>query len=113
MSLSAREQRILSEIEHDLTVTEPPLARALASMRLGRRDRAALGRRTRRPRGRRTRRGWVIVMLAVLLAGIAMMPAGLVCDVPAVAISGAALTQLSLLAGWLARALGAKPAAGH
>jgi hypothetical protein len=110
MSLSAREQRILSEIERDLTAAEPLLGRALASMRLGLRDRVAIDRRAHPPqRGGNASMGWVIAMLAVLLAGIAVVSAGLVLDVLAMAIGGAALTQLSLVAGWLARALRPAP----
>jgi hypothetical protein len=111
MSLSAREQRILSEIERDLTATEPLLGRALASMRLGRRDRVVSGERARRPRG--GPRGWVIVMITGLVAGIAVSSAGFLFRVLAMVLVGTALAQLSLVAGWLARALSTRPRAGR
>jgi hypothetical protein len=108
MSLSAREQRILSEIERDLTATEPILGRALASMRLSLRDRTVIGRRARQPRGINRLRGWAIAMITGLLVGVALLSAGLVLNVLPMAIGGAALTQLSPVAGWLARALRAR-----
>jgi predicted lipid-binding transport protein (Tim44 family) len=98
MSLSAREQRILSEIENHLTAAEPLLGRALAGMRL---------RHWRRLSHHRLRsgQGWAVAMLAGLLAGIALLTAGLVLGMLAMVIGGTALTQLSLVVGWLARAL--------
>lgn len=52
-------------------------------------------------------------MIAGLLVGIAMLSAGPVLDVLALVIGGTALTQLSLVTGWLARALSTKRRAGH
>lgn len=103
--MSAREQRILSEIERDLTATEPLLGRALASMRLGRRGRVVTGARARRPRDSNGPQGWVITMVTGLVAGIALMTAGFLCEVLAMVLVGTALTQLSLVAGWLGHAL--------
>jgi hypothetical protein len=48
-------------------------------------------------------------MIAGLLIGIGLLSAGLVLGVLAMAISGTALTQLSLVAGWLVRALSTRP----
>ena len=67
MSLSAREQRILGEIERELTESS-------------RRD------------------AWLAAMIAGLLAGIAILWAGVVLRIPAMMISGAVLTQLSPVA---------------
>ena len=106
MSLSAREQRILSEIERDLTATEPLLGRALASMRLGLRDRMVTGGHAPRPRGRTGPERWLTVMLTGLAAGIAVLSAGLGLGLLAMVIAGTALAQLSLIAGWFGRALG-------
>lgn len=105
MSLSAREQRILSEIERDLTASESLLGRALAGMRVGLRSRIAASKATYRPRGRNASPGWVIAMITALIIGIGLMSAGLVLGSAAMAIGGAALTQLSLVTGWLVRAL--------
>lgn len=113
MSLSAREQRILSEIERDLTAAAPLLSRGLASMRPGLRHRVAIGKRVHQPRGSAEGQRWVIAMIAGLLAGLALLSAGLVLNVVAMMIGGAALTQLSLAAGWLARALRARRPAGY
>jgi hypothetical protein len=112
MTLSAREERILGEIERDIMESEPLLGRALASMRLGLRTRAAT-KPARRPVGVGASRGWAIAMITVLLVGIAVLSAGLVLDVLAMVIAGIALTQLSLVAGWLARALSTRQRAGH
>jgi hypothetical protein len=109
MTLSAREERILSEIERGLTASEPLLNRALASMRLGVRT----GRAAHPTIGGDAGRGWVIAILTGLLVGIALLSAGLVLDVLAMAIAGAALTQLSLVAVWLARALSTRRRAGY
>jgi hypothetical protein len=105
MSLSAREQRILSKIEREIAAVEPLLDRALATMGLGLRDRAVAGRPALRDRGSRAGQGWAVGVLAGLLAGIAVLSAGLALGVLAMVIGGTALTQLSLIAGWLARAL--------
>ena len=105
MSLSAREQRILSEIERELAATEPLLGRALASMRAGRRTRTVISGRARRPRGTSRAQGWVVVMLAGVGAGIAVTVAGFLLAMLPLVIGGTALTQVSLVAGWLARAL--------
>ena len=141
MSLSAREQRILSEIERGLTAAEPHLGRALATMRLGLGRRAVDGEPARREPARReparresarreparrepARREsaspmgqrwepaspmgqrWAVWVLAgLLLLGIAALSAGLALGVLGMVIGGTALTQLTLVAGWIARAL--------
>jgi hypothetical protein len=113
MSLSAREQRILSEIERDLTATEPLLGRALASMRLRPRGRAAIGGRFPLLRGGNGSEGWVIAMLAGLVLGIAVLSAGFLFTVLALVFAGTALAQLSLVAGWLAGALSRRRPTGR
>jgi hypothetical protein len=113
MTLSAREERILGEIERDLTTAEPLLGRALCTMRMGLRTRMVIGKPAHRLTGRSASQGWVIAMIAGLLVGIALMSAGLVLDVLAMVIVGTALTQLSLVVGWLARALSTRQHAGR
>jgi hypothetical protein len=113
MPLSAREEQILSEIERDIAASEPLLGRALASMRLGLRARGAVGRPAHRLVGGNAGRGWAIAMIAVLLVGIGVLSAGLVLGVLALVIGGVVLTQLSLVTGWLARALRARRRAGY
>lgn len=88
MPLSAREQRILDEIDRDLTAAEPRLARALASV-----QRLALVRRPLVAGGWRSSSVWVAVMAASLLAGIALLTAGLVSGILALAWAGAVVTQ--------------------
>lgn len=121
MSLSAREQRILSEIERDLTAAEPLLGRALASMRLGLWPRMVIG-TPGRPRGSTARRGAnrgpAVAMISAavvigLAAGIAVLSTGLMLDILAMVIGGAALTQLSVGAGWLARTMLTRRRAGR
>jgi hypothetical protein len=113
MTLSAREQRILSEIERELTAAEPLLGRALASMRLGLRGRRSAGSAARRLTGGSARQAWVIGMVGLLLAGIALLSVGLALDLLAAVIVGIVLTQLSLFAGWFARALSGRRLAGQ
>jgi hypothetical protein len=91
MSLSAREQRILSEIARDLAAVEPRLARALATARLPPLRRRALvsgGDRQPRPGA------WIAAILASLLAGIALLAIGLALNILALAAAGA-VTQFS------------------
>jgi hypothetical protein len=71
MSLSAREQRILSKLECDLAAP------------------------SRMPTGADFRR--VATMTAGLVVGIAIVSAGLVLGIPSMTISGAALTRLGPL----------------
>jgi len=67
MPLSARELRILSEIERDLAESS-------------------------------RRAAWVVGMIVGLVAGIAILWAGVVLGIPAMIVSGAVLTQLSPVA---------------
>ena len=97
--MSAREQRTLGEIERSLTASEPLRGRALASMRPGA--------RTSGGAAATASQHWVIAMITGLLAGIALLSAGLVLDVLPLVFAGAALSQLSLVAGYLPRALSA------
>ena len=92
MSLSARDQRILSAIAHELAAAEPRLARALTTARL-----PALRRRTlvSANGGQQRLPVWVAAILASLLAGIALLAIGLALDILAVACAGAVMTQFS------------------
>ena len=91
MSLSAREHQVLGEIARDLAAAEPRLARALTTVRLPAPPRRPLVAR----RGQRHTGAWAVVLLASLLAGIALLTAGLVLDVLALACAGAVMTQFS------------------
>lgn len=88
MSLSAREQRILDEIDRDLTAAEPRLARALASA-----QRLTLLRRPLVARGWPGSGVWVAVLVVSLLTGIALLATGLVFGILALAWAGAVMTQ--------------------
>jgi hypothetical protein len=92
MSLSARDQRILTEIARDLAAAEPRLARALATARLPVPRRSAL---VATDDGQRRPGTWIAAILASLLAGIALLTAGLVLNIPALACAGAVMTQIS------------------
>jgi len=99
MPLSAREQRILDEIERGLRAPGPLRGRILARARSGFRGRAVHWRH-----GAWGNTGWIAAMAVGLLAGIAVLSAGLVLGVPGVIVGGAVLTQLSpVCVGWLAR----------
>ena len=90
MSLSARDQRILSAIADDMAAAEPRLARALTSARL-----PVLRRRPLVAVGQQHAGAWIAAILASLLAGIALLTAGLVLDILALACVGAVMTQFS------------------
>lgn len=91
MSLSARDQRILSAIAHELAAAEPRLARALTTARL-----PALRRRTLvSADGGQRLPVWAAAILASLLAGIALLAIGLALDILALACAGAVMTQFS------------------
>jgi len=96
VSLSARDQRILSEIADDMAAAEPRLARALTSARL-----PALRRRPLVAAGQQHAGAWIAAILASLLAGIALLTAGLVLDILALACVGAVMTQLGPGLGYL------------
>jgi len=96
VSLSARDQRILSEIADDMAAAEPRLARALTSARL-----PALRRRPLVAAGQQHAGAWIAAILASLLAGIALLTAGLVLDILALACVGAVMTQLGPALGYL------------
>ena len=106
MSLSARDQRILSEIADDMAAAEPRLVRALTSTRL-----PVLRRRQLIVVGQQRVGAWIAAILASLLAGIALLTAGLVLDILALAFVGAMTTQFSPAAvGYLcARARRSRP----
>jgi len=106
MSLSARDQRILTEIARDLAAAEPRLARALTTARLPVLRRRALvgaGSGPQRPWP------WVAAILASLLAGIGLLTAGLVLDILALAYAGAVMTQFSPAALGFLRARARRP----
>jgi hypothetical protein len=67
-------------------------------MRLRLRTRVAIGRRVPQPRGTTVGQCRVIAMVTGLLAGVALLSTGLVLNMLAMMIGGAALTQLSLVA---------------
>jgi len=99
MPLSAREQRILDEIERGLTAPGPPRGHVLARVRSGHRGRAVYWRH-----GGGGNAGWIAAMAAGLTAGIAVLSAGLVLGIPGMIAGGAALTQFSpVCVSWLAR----------
>jgi hypothetical protein len=112
MSLSEREQRILSEIEREFAAA-PSRGRMPPGARLPFRSHLPAAAPARR--GANGHPGWHAAMVAGLLAGIAILSAGLVLDIPALMAGGAVLTQLGpfavLLAG-LFRGRPSRPADG-
>ena len=100
-SLSARERRILKQIEGDLATVEPRLEQAQVTARLPAfRFHPVVG-------SRHARRGqclWLSVLLAILLGGYGMLTVGLVRgNGPLIAV-GIPLAQFSpLVAGYLYR----------
>lgn len=99
MPLSPREQQILDETERELSASGTTPGRVLAQARL-----ALRGHAVRWRHGAWGNAGWVAVMIAVLLAGIALLWAGLVLVLPAMASCGALLSTLGPVSvGWLAR----------
>ncbi|MGH3404053.1 MAG: DUF3040 domain-containing protein [Streptosporangiaceae bacterium] len=106
MSLSARDQLILSEIERHLSAGDPRLARALQKGRL-----PTLSRRLARVGVCRWSHGrtWMsLVIVAFLLIGIAGLTAGMVLGSSALACAGIVTAELSPaclgLAMWRLRA---------
>jgi len=102
MALSGRDRRILSEIERELTLAEPLLARALATGQVPTRRRSLLAARA----GERPDRSVTITVAIVscLASGIAVLTVGLVLGILALVCAGAVLTQLSPAAvGYLYR----------
>jgi hypothetical protein len=73
MGLSAREQRILSEIERDLAAAEPRLKRALVTARLPMLNRRSI---VTSNDMERSPRAWIAGMSASLLCGIAWLTIG-------------------------------------
>lgn len=99
VSLSARDQRILDEIEQDLAATEPRLARALAT---GRPPRPVRGLRQAATRSRPGRGiSPPVLIVSCLGAGVAMLAAGLVLGIVALACAGFVITQVSPVLGYL------------
>jgi hypothetical protein len=101
MSLSEREQRILSEIEREFASSPLP-GRVPLGMRLPFRSRPPAAARARWRRRANGHLGWLVAMVAGLLVGIAILSAGLVLGVPAMMAGGAVLTQLGPFAALLA-----------
>jgi hypothetical protein len=90
MALSARDRRILSEIERDFIAVEPRLAHALGrgkSQRLRRNLILASG------EIKRGRYGWTAGLLFLLLSGIALLVVGLVLHTAVLICVGVPLTQ--------------------
>jgi hypothetical protein len=108
MSLSEREQRILSEIERELA-SAPSRGHMLSGVRLPFRSRPPAAAPAPRRRGANEHLGWLVAMVTGLLAGIAILSAGLALDVPAMMAGGAVLTQVSPFAAWLAGLLRGRP----
>lgn len=111
MSLSAKDKRILGDIARDLAAAEPRLVRALNTARLP----GLLPRRALVTDGGRRHLGVgarVAAILASLLAGIALLTAGLVLRIPALVFAGAMMTQISsaVLGYVCARACRSRPA---
>ena len=106
MSLSARDQRILSEIADDVAAAEPRLARALTSARL-----PVLRHRQLVAVGQQRVGAWIAAILASLLAGIALLTAGLVLDILALACAGAVMTPIGYLCAMARRSRLGRPAA--
>jgi len=101
MGLSAREQRILSEIEHDLAAAEPRLKRALVTARLPMLNRRSI---VTSNDMERSPRAWIAGMCASLLCGIALLTIGLEAHTVILAGAGALLAQFSPVAfGYLCR----------
>jgi Protein of unknown function (DUF3040) len=100
-SLSAREQRILTEIEHDLAAAEPRLEQALSTVRLPAfRFRSAITFDQDRFRWRM----WLMGMIATLLCGIGLLTAGIIIDSFPLIFAGIPLAQFSPFAfGYLIR----------
>jgi hypothetical protein len=74
MTFSARDRRILTEIESDLAATDPRLARALGRGKLSKLRRISVVASGHLERGRR---GWTAGVLALLLSGLALLVIGL------------------------------------
>jgi hypothetical protein len=101
MALSAGEQRILKEIEHDLAAAEPRLERALVAARL-----PMLQRRSVVTSGakQRSQRAWIAGMCGLLLSGIALLTIGPVMHIVVLTWIGAPLAQFSPVAvGYLCK----------
>jgi hypothetical protein len=106
MSLSARDQLILSEIERHLSAGEPRLARALQTGRLPALSRKLVGAGVCRGPGRRT---WMsLLIVASLVIGIAALTAGMVVGSRALDCAGIVMAELGPvclgLAYWRMRA---------
>lgn len=103
MPLSPEDQRVLSAIENELAAAEPLLDRALATMRLLPWHRIPA---ESRPRTRFACHGWFILIFASLAAGVALLWAGMIFQIPEVTTPSAALAVivplgLGRLARWL------------
>jgi hypothetical protein len=118
MALSPEEHQVLDEIENVLADAEPSLSEALDSMRLPPNKRLR-GRSLVSADSGLSDYGWVVLTLSGLLVGIAILWAGIVAGVPAIAIPAAALAQvlplsIGLIARWIVRRRAARAhAAGN
>jgi len=95
MTLSARDHRILREIENELAAAEPRLDRALVQARLPVLRRRSTVRSDDTENGRRV---WVVAICASLLAGIGLLTAGLLLDAVVLLYAGAPLAQFGSVA---------------
>lgn len=90
MTLSARDHRILREIENELAVAEPSLDRALAQARLPVLHRRSTVISDDTESGRRV---WVGAICTPLLSGIGLLTAGLILHAVVLICAGAPLAQ--------------------
>jgi hypothetical protein len=91
-SLSAREQRILTEIERDLAAAEPRLEQALSATRLP----AFRFRSVVTPDHARLRQSiWLTGMIVTLLCGIGLLATGIIVNSFPLIAAGIPLAQFS------------------
>jgi hypothetical protein len=109
MSLSEREQRILSEIEREFASSPLP-DRVLLGVRLPFRGRPPAAVSADRRRWASGHPGRLVAMVTGLLVGIAILSAGLVLGDAAMMAGGAVLTQLGPFAVLLAGLFRGRPA---
>ncbi|MGH3156667.1 MAG: DUF3040 domain-containing protein, partial [Streptosporangiaceae bacterium] len=93
--MSAREQRILTEIERHLAADEPRLQQALTSAKLpSLRRRLVAGPRC----AGAGKRGWLIAACVPLLCGMVVLAIGLVLGIGLLALAGALVGQFGPVA---------------
>jgi hypothetical protein len=97
-SLSAREQRILAEIEGDLAAAEPRLEQALVAAKLPALRACSV---VRSDQAKLRRSWWIAGLLASLLCGFGLLTAGLVLNSLPLIVVGIPLAQFSpFIAGY-------------